>query len=100
MVRIEIGETCIGCDVVVDGESIFPSEYDERSEEHIRQLKLKLINELPSVVDQISSYDLQQIANIIVINGYDWEYDTENSSKSICNQCGNYNINEIYNKIK
>lgn len=100
METIEVVETCLGFNVIVDGESIFLSEYDERSEEHIRQLKLKLISELPGVVDQISSYDLQQIANIIVINGYNWEYDTEKSSKSICDQCSNYNFNEVYNKIK
>jgi hypothetical protein len=100
MNEIEIVETCVGSDIIIDGESVRLNENDERSEEYVRQLKLKLIGELSKVVDQISSYDLQQIAEIVATNGYDWVYDDEKSSKHICDHCGNYNFNEVYKKIE
>lgn len=97
MNTIEYGEHCYGLYVIIDGENLHHYEYDDRGEEYIKQLKLKLVNELPNVVDRLSTYDLKIIAEIITQNNSDWEYDEEHSrdAKS-CDQCGNYNYNEIY----
>ena len=99
MNTIEYGEHCYGSYVIVDGENLHHHEYDDRGEEYIRQLKLKLVNELPNIVDRLSTYDLKIIAEIIAQNNSDWEYDEEKSSNRTCDQCGNYNYKEIYTRI-
>jgi hypothetical protein len=98
MNTIEYGEHCYGSYVTVDGEDLHQHEYDERGEEYIKQLKLKLVNELPKIVDRLSTYDLKIIAEIITQNNSDWEYDEENSGTNTCDQCGNYNYNQIYER--
>jgi hypothetical protein len=96
---IEYGESCFGSFLIIDGENINPHEYDERGDEYINQLKLKLVNELPNVIDKLSIYDLKKIAQLIVENNSDWEYNEDGSKTSTCEQCRNYNYNEIYTRI-
>lgn len=96
---IEYGEHCYGSYVIIDGENINQSEFDDRSDEYIRQLKLKLINELPNVVDNLSSYQLRHIAEIITQNNSDWDFDEDGSRSNKCDQCGNYNYSEVYRRI-
>jgi hypothetical protein len=99
MNTIEYGEHCYGSYVIVDGENLHYSEYDDRGEEYIRQLKLKLVSELPNIVDNLSTYDLKILAEIITRNNSNWEYDEVGSSNgSSCEQCGNYNYNDRYNR--
>jgi hypothetical protein len=43
MKKIEISEACLGHDVLVDGESLFTHEYDNRSPEYINNLKSTFI---------------------------------------------------------
>jgi hypothetical protein len=97
---IEHGESCFGSFIRIDGESLELQENDERGEEYIRQLKIKLIRELETIVDQINSHDLRRIAEIITQNNSNWEYIEEESDTNTCNQCGNYNYNEKYRRSK
>jgi hypothetical protein len=99
MKTIEYGEHCFGTFVEIDGEDLHLHEYDERGEEYIKQLKLKLINELVNMVDVLSSYELKQIAEIVTQNNSKWECDQDRSrSGESCDQCGNWNYKETYNK--
>jgi predicted house-cleaning noncanonical NTP pyrophosphatase (MazG superfamily) len=98
MKTIEIGEGCFGPSVVIDGENIHLHEYDERGEEYIRQLKLKLIEELKNNIDNVPLYELRSISEIVVTYGDGWSYQNEESRKSFCYQCGNYNYTDIYIK--
>mgnify|MGYP007090460374 CR=1 FL=1 len=41
--KIEISEACLGHDVLVDGESLFTHEYDNRGPEYINNLKSTFI---------------------------------------------------------
>jgi hypothetical protein len=100
MEEIEYGQHCFGSYIIVDGENLNFGEYDTRSEEYIRELKIKFLNELPNIVDRLSVYDLKTIAEIITQNNNDWEYDEEESKSSSCDQCGNYNYNEKYRRTK
>jgi hypothetical protein len=100
METIEYGKHCFGTFVRINGEDLHIHEYDERPEEYVRELKLKLINELSKIVDRFSLYDLQTIAEIITQNNNDWEYDEELSRSHTCDQCGDYNYNEKYNRSK
>lgn len=100
MEQIILSENCFGLDVEVNGESLFTHEYDNRDPEFIKGLKLKLINSLVDIVDNLDIADLAKISDIVVENG-NYEMDNENStSDDYCEQCGNYNYNHIYNKTK
>jgi hypothetical protein len=98
MEEIEYGEHCFGSFIRIDGETLELQENDERGEEYVRQLKIKLIKELETVVDQINYYDLRNIAEIITQNNSNWEYIEEDSNSSSCDQCGNFNYNEKYRR--
>lgn len=99
MNTIEYGETCFGSFVIIDGENVHQHEYDERSDEYIHQLKLKMVNELPNIIDRLSIFELKQIAEIITLNNSQWEYDEEKSRHGSCDQCGDYNNNDVYNRV-
>jgi hypothetical protein len=73
MKTIELINTCFGPDVCIDGESLFLDEFDPRSEEYIIQLKLRLISELIKNVNNLSIYDCESIANIIITNNNNWD---------------------------
>lgn len=98
METIEYGNHCFGSFLEIDGENLQLNEYDTRSEQSIKELKLKLVNELPKIVDRLNNYDLRTIAEIITQNNNEWEYDEEQSRSSQCDQCGNYNYNEKYRR--
>jgi hypothetical protein len=98
MKMIEVGEHCFGPFVIVDGENTHLHEYDERGEEYIRQLKLKIVEELKKNIDNIPMYELRSISEIVVTYSGEWSYMTEESSRSHCEQCGNYNYTDIYIK--
>lgn len=98
MEQIILSENCFGLDVEVNGESLFTHEYDVRNPEIIKGLKLKLINSLVEMVDDLDIDDLTFIAEIVVKKGH-YEMDDENSKYTdYCEQCGNYNHKYIYNK--
>jgi len=97
MKKIELVEGCFGSDILIDDESLHLHEYDNRSEDDVRKLKISLINKLLTIVDNLSVYDLKNIGEIVV--SYDgWLQDYENSSQNTCGQCGNFNENTIFLK--
>jgi predicted house-cleaning noncanonical NTP pyrophosphatase (MazG superfamily) len=98
MKTIEVGEGCFGPYVFIDGEDTHLHEYDERGEEYVRQLKLKIVEELKKNIDNIPMYELRSIFEIVVTYSGDWKYVSEESSRSHCEQCGNYNFREVYQK--
>ena len=94
--KIELSEGCYGPDVEINGESLFLHEYDKRTEEEVLEYKIAFINELLKVVDKINLIDLRYIGEIITINSDDFEYIEEESNESTCDQCGNWNYNQVY----
>jgi len=99
MNKIEIYEHCFGPGVTIDGQSLFKHEYDERSDEEVRDLKLKLIQELINNVDQLDISQLRDIAGIVcnVVEG--WQFVPEESYSDTCDQCGNYNWSEVCKRV-
>jgi hypothetical protein len=96
--KIELIEGCYGTDVCINDESLFLHEYDNRSEEDIRNLKISLINELLNIVDNINLNDLKYIGEIITTISDDFEYLEEKSNEGTCDQCGNWNYKSTYIK--
>jgi len=96
--KIKLSEGCYGPDIEINDESLFIHEYDKRSEEDVRNLKISLINELLKVVDNINIDDLKYIGEIITIISDDFEFIEENSHESKCDQCGNWNYQSTYMK--
>lgn len=100
MEEIILSENCFGLDVEVDGESLFMHEYDNRDPEFIRSLRLKLINRLLELENQLDMDDLTLICDIIINkDGYEMDYDNSKFAES-CDQCGNYNHTHIYTKLE
>lgn len=93
MEEIEFGENCYGSFVKIDGESIDKTSYDERPEEYLHELRVKLINELNKHIDTLSTHDLITIVSIITTYG---EWDNVEQTSNKCDQCGNYNYKERY----
>jgi hypothetical protein len=99
MNKIEISEGCFGLDVLIDGESLFIHEYDNRNPEMINDLQDDLIDKLKTLKGGMGMNDWSMIAEIIVKLSGDYEYDVENSDEGdSCDQCGNWNYKYIYNK--
>lgn len=98
--EIEYGAHCFGSYLIIDGENVDNYEQNDQNRlDHILQLKLKLVVELEKNLHRLSVRDLTTISEIITQNNPDWEFDEENSRSNSCDQCGNYNYNEIYRKI-
>lgn len=98
MNKIEYGDSCFGSFVIVDDENLHLHEYDNRNEEYVNELKLKLVNELLPIAKFLSINDLKTIAEIVTQYDNDWVLDEESSDTSTCDQCGNYNYTEVFRK--
>jgi hypothetical protein len=104
--RIEIIEHCFGPDVRIDGESLstyrgYDNTCTPEEEERISSLKDQMLQELSAIKGKIDMREWREIANIITnVRGSKFELDEENSSSDSCDQCGNWNSTETYNKIK
>ena len=96
--NIELSEGCYGPDIMINGESLFIHEYDNRTEEEVREYKILLIKELLEIVDIINMNDLRFIGEIITFNNNKYELIEEEASEYICNQCGNWNYKQIFVK--
>jgi len=99
MKKIEIYEHCFGSGVEIDDRSLFLHEYDNRTEDNIRDLKLSLIQELIKNVDKLSNINLMDIARVVTSLD-EWGWIEEESKSYSCDQCGNYNWNEVYKRIE
>jgi hypothetical protein len=96
--RIHLGEGCYGPEVSVNGQNLFDSEYTTDVEsKNIKRLKLKLLKELELLLPKLDMYDLRIIAEVVVKRG-NWENKEEENYSDSCEQCGNYNWGETYNK--
>lgn len=92
-------ENCFGPDVIVDGESLFIHEYDNRDPKVIEDIQDNLITKLHELKGSIGMNDWTIIAEIIVKLSDDFEYNVEESDEgNSCDQCGNYNHKYVYNK--
>ena len=101
MKKIEISEGCFGPDVVIDNESLFIHEYDNRNPEMISDLQDNLIDKLKTLKGGMGMNDWSMIAEIIVKLSGDYEYDIEESNEGdSCDQCGNYSWKYVYKKVE
>ena len=99
MKKIEISEACLGHDVLVDGESLFTHEYDNRSPENINNLKSTFILKLDEIKDKLDIMDWVAIAEIITSRSDEFEMnDDESKDYDKCDECGNYGYSLVYNK--
>lgn len=99
MNEIIISEGCFGQDVTIDGESLFIHEYDNRDPKMIEDLQDKLLNKLTELKQGLGMNDWAEIAKWVVQLSGEYEYNTERSDDGdSCNQCGNYNWTEVYEK--
>jgi hypothetical protein len=96
--KLSMSEACFGPNVSIDDESLFQDEYDNRSDDEIRELRMRLINELSAIVNNLDMMDLKTIGEIVVSRSNSFEYIEEESSTTDCDQCGNYNTRETYVK--
>lgn len=98
MKEIILVEDCFGSDVLVDGESLFVHEYDNRDPKIIDDLKVKLLTKMLDLRNDINITDWYKIGEIICNLSDDFEYDDELSTYGTCEQCNNYNWRYIYGK--
>ena len=96
MEKIEIGEQCFGPFVLIDGISIHEEFASDERESEIESIKKGIIEELNSLIPKMDVDDFRRLVEIIVRRG-DYEY--INGSNDDCDQCGNYNSSESYQKI-
>lgn len=96
MEKIEIGEHCFGPFVVIDGISIHEEFASDERKSEIESIKKGIIEELNSLIPKMDVDDFRRLVEIIVRRG-DYEY--INGSNDACDQCGNYNSSESYQKI-
>jgi hypothetical protein len=100
MEEIVISENCFGPDVIVNGESLFIHEYDNRDPKIIKDLQDSLISKLHELKSDMGMNDWTNIAEIVVSLSEEYEYDEESSiDYNSCEQCGNWNHKKIYKKI-
>jgi len=100
MKEIKLIESCFGPDVIIDDESIFIHEYDNRDPKFVEGLRKKLLDKLIDIQDQLDMSDWTDICEVIIKHyGFELDYDNSKYSKS-CDQCGNYNHTHIYNKLE
>jgi hypothetical protein len=100
MEEIILSENCFGPDVVINGESLFIHEYDNRDPKIIEDLQHRLISKLQELKGGMGMNDWTTIAEIVVSLSGEYEYDEENSiDYSSCDQCGNWNHKKVYKKI-
>jgi len=91
-------ENCFGPDVIVDGESLFIHEYDNRDPKVIEDIQDNLITKLHELKGGMGMNDWTVIAEIIVKLSGNFEYNVEESDEgNSCNQCGNWNHRYVYN---
>ena len=99
MKKIEISEACLGHDVLVDDESLFTHEYDNRSPEYVNNLKSSFILKLDEIKDKLDIMDWVAIAEIITSRSDEFEMnDDESKDYDKCDECGNYGYKLVYNK--
>jgi hypothetical protein len=98
MKELILMENCFGPDVIVDGESLFIHEYDNRDPKVIEDIQDNLITKLHELKGNIGMNDWTVIAEIIVKLSGDFEYNVEESDEgNSCDQCGNWNHRYVYN---
>ena len=91
-------ENCFGPDVIVDGESLFIHEYDNRDPKVIEDIQDNLITKLHELKGDIGMDDWTVIAEIIVKLSGNFEYNIEESNEGdSCDECGNWNHRYVYN---
>ena len=99
MKKIEINEGCFGHDVLINDESLFTHEFDNRSPEIVSGLQTSLILKLNEIKDSLGMMDWVAIAEIITSRSNEYEMNNEESKDyDKCDQCGEYGYSLIYYK--
>jgi hypothetical protein len=94
--KIEIINHCFGEYIKVDGVDVCDMD-DIESKEDLYEKRMLLIQELSDNILSIHPGVFIEIAN--TLSSLDsFEHDGEESSSDVCNQCGNWNSSEVYNK--
>lgn len=98
MKELILMENCFGPDVIIDGESLFIHEYDNRDPKLIESIQDNLISKLHELKGGMGMNDWTTIVEIIVNLSGDFEYNIEESDEGTsCDQCGNWNHRYVYN---
>jgi hypothetical protein len=96
--NISIGEDCFGPYVRINQQDLHQHEYANQDEiKKIDTYKQMLFDELKQIYDKLDMHDLQEIAQIIVNRGQ-WIEDDTKSYNDTCDQCGNYNWGQSWDR--
>lgn len=97
--KLEINKGCFTENVRIDGESLFKSEHDTRTDLEIGSLRQKILDEISDIKSELDMSDWVQIVEILSSRSIKFEYDLVNSQDyKSCDQCGDYSYNHIYIK--
>jgi hypothetical protein len=101
MKELILMENCFGPDVIVDGESLFIHEYDNRDPKVIEDIQDNLITKLHELKGGMGMNDWYAIVEMITQLSNEYEYQVDQSDEGTsCDECGNYNHKYVYKKIK
>jgi len=98
--NLKIGEGCFGPNVSVNDESLFRSEYDQRTDEELENLQQILLDEISKIKSNLDMNDWLQISQILVSRSDKFTCIESECYQDNCDQCGNYNWGETYVKIE
>ena len=96
--QIILSEHCFGGSAYVDGIDITETDeglFDPKEQKDARR---KLLTELGKNIDNIPAYYWKELAEMVVQGNPDFEEDKEDGYHDTCEQCGNWNYKNVYNK--
>lgn len=101
MKKVTLIENCFGPDILIDDQSVFNFEFDNRNPEDIEKLQNDILLELSNLKSKLGIGHWYQITEIIINLSEDYKFDTNNSKEiTSCEQCGNWNHKHVYIKNK
>jgi hypothetical protein len=99
MKELILMENCFGPDVIVDNESLFIHEYDNRDPKVIEDIQDNLITKLHELKGGMGMNDWYVIVEMITQLSNEYEYQVGQSDEGTsCDECGNYNHKYVYIK--
>lgn len=96
--QIILSEHCFGGSAQVDGVDITETHeglFDPKEQKDARR---KLLSELGKNIDNIDAGYWKELAEMVIQGNPNFEEDKEKSYHDTCEQCGNWNYQNVYNK--